>query len=246
MKKFSIFIFVLISLFNFIYSESQNECLKIAEKIYRIQNEIIKNSYIDISPGTWAKHKGTMLVYLGEKVSPKTGLKLKVIEVQGRPAGQIWFKITEKPVFYKGKKYVFLTLEPMEGYAVAGGRVFYISKAFIETYMAMNGPWSHVLYEGQINDISSDCKNEVIVKDLEYQLPSGKKYKAYMFVSKTSGGKVIVSPHVPFGIIKSISATGEETPFPNLVSFGFSGVESLLSDEQLKNSSPIPMMIFRR
>jgi len=77
---------------------------------------------------------------LGRQISPKTRLKLYVIEfTNGSTAGQIWYRLIPKDVTYQGNQLRFWTLEPMEIYALMDNGVFYISKEMIEAYMRMSG-----------------------------------------------------------------------------------------------------------
>lgn len=221
-------------------SYSYTNCLETASKLWKLQNEIVENSFRNLTPGAWAKYDTTKAVFLGQRKSPKTGLNLYVIEFQGRPAGQIWFRLRPKDITYGGKSLRFWTLEPMEAFAVLGNRLFYISKDMIESFMSGN-QWSTILWEGQIF-APPDCKAEVTLTPTEYKVLSGKTVKAIIIKSDTNGGQVYVSSEVPFGFINSVSSSGKVNS-PYLIDFGFSGGSSMMTPESLKSAMPLP--IFR-
>jgi len=215
---------------------SSNNCLQAASKLWKLQNKIVEKSFRNLPLGAWARYDTTKAVFLGQQKSPKTGMNLYVIEFQGRPAGQIWFRLRPKDITYGGKTLSFWTLEPMEAFAVAGNRVIYISKEMIEFFMR-GKQWSTILWEGQIF-APPDCKAEVKLTPAEYKLPSGKTVNSIIIKSMENGGQLYVSSEVPFGFIMSISSSGKENS-PYLIDFGFSGGKSIMNPESLKSAIPL-------
>lgn len=236
MKKKLIFISLfLFFIHSYIFS---GNCLNDAKKLHDLQNEIITKAFFNLPPGSWAQHGNIKAIYLGKMVSPKTGLKLRVIEFQGRPAGQLWFKLTKKKESYNGQTYEFWTIESMEAYFLLGGRLFYISKPLIELFM-QGKSWSTIIFEGQILT-PPNCENKVTIKEEIEIFPGGKKIKATIIESDKNHGKVYCSPDVPFGMIKSVDSHGKPDALA-LIDFGFSGGKSKISTDKLKESTLLPV-----
>lgn len=179
---------------------------------------------------------------LGRQISPKTRLKLYVIEfTNGSTAGQIWYRLIPKDVTYQGNQLRFWTLEPMEIYALMDNGVFYISKEMIEAYMRMSGNrWSTILEEGTILN-PPNCKKLPEINVKFYKLPNGKKIKATVIRSTVNGSILYCSPEVPFGMIKVISPEGEIGGLGGpLVDFGV-GAKQVISKEMVENSVSLPI-----
>lgn len=239
MKK--VVILLVILLFSGLAYSADN-CLKIEKKLWILQNQIVDNSFRKLSAGAWAQYtfnaSNIKAVYLGKQVSPKTGMKLYVIEYTGVPAGQIWYKLTPKDVTYQGKTFRFWTIEPMEAYLAMRGGVFYLSKAMIETYMRMTGgsSWSKILKEGSVLP-SQNCRDITEIKETTYTFPTGKRVKATVIRSKENGAKLYCSPDVPFGWINISS--DDDTDAGGLVNFGFRGGKAKISRDMASKALPI-------
>ncbi len=219
-----------------------SNCIKTAEKIYVLQNQIVNKSFSQLKKGAWALYstKGgekTKAVYWGREVSPKTGKNFYMIELQGKPAGQVWYKLTPKDVRYGGKIYRFWTLEPMEIYAKLSDGIVYISKQEIELFMqVIGGRWSIILKEGTIVS-PPDCSNlpEITVTTLGF--PNQRRIKATVIKFPKNGGELYCSSEVPFGFIKTHSSYGVGSPY--LVDFGFHGGTRRISKEMAVQAKPI-------
>ena len=244
MRKFVVLFIIFIPFaFSSIQAYSADKCFDVAKRLYELQNQIVDKSFRRLSIGTWAKYgESSKAVYLGRQISPKTRLKLYVIEfTSGSASGQIWYRLTPKDVTYQGQRLRFWTLEPMEIYALMGGRVFYISKDMIEAYMGMSGTrWSTILEEGAILN-PPDCHNLPEINAKSYNLPNGKKVKATIIKSPVNGGKLYCSPEVPFGMIKVVSPNGQVGGLGGpLVDFG-AGAKPVISRDMVENSVSLPI-----
>ena len=228
-----IFLFLFIS-----FSYAVTDCKIVAKKLHNLQNEIIEKSFRNLSPGSWADYGEIKAVYLGKKVSSHTGLKLRVVEFQGTPAGQLWFKLTSKDIEYKGKTYRFWTIEPMEGYIYVGGNVYYVPKAAIELFMR-GKEWSIILFEGIIL-APTECKERTSLSEKILTFPRGKKVKASVIESLENHSKLVCSPDVPFGMIRSIDSSGNVSSV-SLKDFSFRGGKSKIPNEKIKKAQPFPL-----
>ncbi len=217
-----------------------NNCLEVAQSLWSLQNQIVEKSFEQLTPGAWAQYNnGFKAVYLGKRVSPNTGKELYVIEYHGRQVGQIWYKITPKDVTYQGKIYHFETLEPMEAYALMRGKAYYVSKEMIETYMGMSGHRrSTILEEGTILS-PPDCSHVPELRETFINFPGGKKVKATVIISTENEAKLYCSPDVPFGMIKVVSSSGNNSN-SDLLDFGFGGGKAKISNKMLKESASMP------
>ncbi len=242
-KKGILLVLSFFLLSNVLLSTNPN-CMELAKRIYDLQNRIVESSFIQLSPGAWATYsKNVKIVYLGEKISPKTGKKLRVLEFQSPFKGQLWFRISDKKFIYQGKKIRFRTLEPMEAYMETGSSVFYIPKELIEMFMSMRGgkEWSIILWEGKIN-VPPDCsKNKIKIYKRDYITNSEKVVNAVIIKSLENGGEVWASDKVPFGYVKTFSPKGKVSPL-YLTDFGFSGGIQNISDNKIKNSKIMSFM----
>ena len=228
-----IFLFLFLS-----FSYAVTDCKIVAKKLHKLQNEIIEKSFRTLPPGSWADYGVMKAVYLGEKISPKTGLKLRVVEFQGKSSGQLWFKLTPKDIEYQGKTYRFWTIEPMEAYVNAGGIIFYVPKVAIE--MLMRGKeWSIILFEGNLFS-PPDCTNRTSLTEKTVFFPGNKKVKETIIESLENHGKVVCSPDVPFGMIRGVDSSGQSSKV-SLKDFGFRGGKSVISNELLKKANPFPL-----
>ncbi len=238
-KNFFIIVSLMLVSFNLIIS-SDSSCFLSAKKLYDIQNQIIKKSFVELPRGSWALHKDLKVVYIGEKISPKSGLKLRVVEFQGQMNGQLWFRIVQKKKNYGNNNLIFGTIEPMEVYIKGGNKVFYIPKVAIESFMSFQGKQlSTIIFEGKIN-VPPDCKKGVSIKEEKYTLPTGKTVNAYIIESLDNKAKMYCSTEVPFGMIKTVDSNGVEGNLP-LIDFGFSGGKSLFTEDELKNAGNLPL-----
>ncbi len=243
MKK-AAFLLVFLFLFSLTaYAGGQSEgCLKIANKLYVLQNKIVDKSFRNLKKGAWALYSTesgdkTKAVYWGLQKSPKTRKKYYMIEFQGKPAGQVWYKLTPKDVKYGAKTYRFWTLEPMEIYAKISGSLVYISKQMIELFMQMvGGRWSTILKEGVIVS-PPDCSKLPKITVTIVNLPGHKGVKATIIESRGNGAKLFCSPDVPFGFIKAV--TKHERGSPHLVDFAFLGGSRLISEAEAAHAKPI-------
>jgi len=222
---------------------SADNCIKIEKRLWALQNQIVDKSFRQLPPGAWAKYTPNIkAVYLGQEVSPKTGMKLYVIEYTGGPVWQIWYKLTPKDVTYQDKTFRYWTLEPMEAYIAMRGGVFYLSKAMIETYMRMTGgsSWSRILKEGSILP-SPDCRDITEIKETTYTFPTVKRVKATIIRSKENGAMVFCSPYVPFGMIKVMSSDGDTGDW-ELTDYGFNGGKPKISKDMADEAQPMPLI----
>jgi len=220
---------------------SMDNCLKVEKELWILQNQIVEKSFKELHYGAWAKYASNLkAVYLGKQVSPKTGMKLYVIEFTGEgPVGQIWYKLTPKDVIYQGKIFRYWTLEPMEAYVLKNQGVYYIPKPMIETYMRMTGgnSWSRILKEGIILP-SSDCWDVVEIKETSYTVSNGRKIKATLIRSRENGGKLYCSTKVPFGMVESVDSRGGPD---KLIDYGFSGGRAKITKSMRANAKPFPV-----
>ncbi|SMC18741.1 hypothetical protein SAMN02746041_00515 [Desulfacinum hydrothermale DSM 13146] len=218
---------------------SADHCLEVARRLWALQNQIVAKSFRQLPPGAWAQYASNIkAVYLGQQVSPRTGMKLHVIEFTGGPTGQIWYQLTPKDIPYQGETLRFWTLEPMEAYILMGHRASYISKRILETYMRMSGNrWSTILEEGTILS-PPNCDEVPEIRETTFVLASGKKVKATVIRSQENGAKLYCSPDVPFGWIKVKHSDGTTGAAP-LMDFGFSGARAKISRKMAAEAQPI-------
>jgi len=238
MRKVVIF---LLLIFTTSLGYGADNCLKVAQSLWNLQNQIVKKSFEQLTPGAWAQYQdGSKVIYLGKRISPKTGKKLFVVEYQGKQVGQIWYKVTPKEITYQGQSYRFKTLEPMEAYALMRGKSYYIPKEMIETYMRMGGHrWSTILEEGTISS-PPNCDHVPELRETVLNFPGGKKIKATVIISTENKSKIVCSPDVPFGMIKVVSSLGRISY--NLKNFNFKGGKAKISNKMLKEA--VPMSFF--
>lgn len=229
---------LVVILFVSVTAQWADNCLEVAQKIWTLQNQIVNQSFQQLPVGAWAQYGNLKAVYLGEQLSPKTGMKLHVIEISGGPVGQIWYKLTPKDVTYQGKTLRFWTLEPMEAYVLMGKKVFYISKATIETFMQMRGSyWSTILEEGTILS-PPDCNHVPEITETLYTFPGNKRVKATVITSRENGGQLYCSPEVPFGMIQTVSSGGQVGL--KLTDFGLEGGQAKISRKMALAAETMP------
>ena len=194
-----------------------NNSFEIEKRLYELQNSIVKNSFINLQKGAWAKYNdGTKAIYAGEDVID--GMKLKGIEIHF-PKGviQIWYKVVEKKFNYNGKNYTLLTLDPRTVFINTGGMAFKINYAQLQLAEQFMGAenLSTILTPAKIY-IGRESGHKVSIQDTTMPV-GGRSVKATIITSLDNGGKVIVSTEVPFGLVNSQGDT------PHLVNFGKTG-----------------------
>ncbi len=194
-----------------------NNTFDTEKKLYDLQNSIVENSFINLQKGAWAEYNdGTKAIYVGEDVID--GMKLRGIEIHF-PKGtiQIWYATVKKHFTYNGKNYTLLTLDPRTVFINTGGTVFKINYAQLqlaEQFIGV-GDLSTILTPAKIY-IGRETGHKVSIRETTMPV-SNHRAKATIITSLDNGGKVIVSPEVPFGLVNSQEDT------PHLVNFGKTG-----------------------
>ena len=207
-----------------------NNSFEIEKRLYELQNSIVKNSFINLQKGAWAEYNdGTKAIYVGEDIID--GMKLRGIEIHF-PKGtvQIWYAMVKKHFTYNGKNYTLLTLDPRVVFINTGGTVFKINYAQLqlaEQFMG-TGDLSTILTPAKIY-IGRESGHKVSISEMT--MPVGNhRVKATIITSLDNGGKVIVSPEVPFGLVNSHEDT------PHLVNFGKTGGRIRMGAELRKSA----------
>jgi len=232
MKKITLSLLLFLTLSVPVFAGS---CLKTARELATLQNRIVGKSIQGLSPGAWASYGTLKTVYLGRKVSPKSGKRLDVIEVTGHVTGQVWYRIVPRLFPFQGKKLRFLILEPVEAYMKMGGTYFYLTPAMAEIFLK-GTQWGILLNEG-IALFPPGCKDLPTIKETTRTLPGGKKVRAYLVRSEKYGGTLTCSPEVPFGLIQAV-APREKTAV-RLVKYGWKGGKETIPKSALTGAMAI-------
>ena len=214
-------------------------CLKEARRLSALQNRIVQRSLQKLSPGAWASYGTVKVVYLGRRVSPKSGKRLDVIEVSGAATGQVWYRIVPRLFPFQGKKLRFLILEPVEAYMKMGGAYFYLTPAMAGIFLK-GTRWGTFLNKGMALS-PPGCKDLPTIKETTRTLPGGKKVRAYLVRSKKYGGNLTCSPEVPFGLIQAV-APREKTAV-RLVKYGWRGGKGTIPQSALAGAVAITFSI---
>ncbi len=240
MKKLTFFLVSLLVFTSVAFAG--DSCQKVARELHTLQNQIVDKSFRHLKKGAWGLYdagdgKTVKAVYCGRQVSPKTGKKYDMIELQGRFAGQVWYRLTPKDVRYSGITFRFWTLEPMEIYAQMASGLVYISKREIELFMQLAGRrWSTILKEGVIV-APPDCRHIPVIKVAHLKFPGGKMIDATVIKSTENRGEIFCSPEVPFGYIKVRG--GHARQVPRLLDFGSQGGKRRISHAMAAKATPL-------
>ncbi len=210
-------------------------CIKMARRLSMLQNRIAQQSFQKLSPGAWASFGSVRIVYLGRQISPKSGKKLRVIEVSGSATGQVWYRFVSHTFRYHGEKLRFLLLEPVEAYVKTGGTFLYLTTAMVEIFLK-GTPWGKFLDKG-VAFSPPGCGDLPVIKRVVQTLPGGKRVRAYVLHSEAYHGTVTCSPEIPFGLIRLRSA-GDHAEV-RLVKYGCQGGQSRIPRQALKNAMSI-------
>jgi len=214
---------------------SAGSCLKEAKSLSALQNRIVQRSLQKLSPGAWASYGTVKVVYLGRRVSPKSGKRLDVIEVSGAATGQVWYRIVPRLFPFQGKKLRFLILEPVEAYMKMGGTYFYLTPAMAEIFLK-GTRWGTFLNKGMALS-PPGCKDLPTIKETTRTLPGGKKVRAYLVRSEKYGGNLTCSPEVPFGLIQAVAP--KEKTAVRLVKYGWKGGKGTIPQSALAGAMAI-------
>ncbi|WP_201327576.1 hypothetical protein [Thermotomaculum hydrothermale] len=211
---------ILISLFLVVsFSFAGGSNFEIEKKLLKLQNSIVKNSFINLKPGAWASYKdGSKAIYVGEDTID--GMKLRGIElhIRNNLIVQIWYKVVPKHFAYNGENYKLLTLDPRVIFVQAGGmniKLDYSQIQLIEQYYEVND-LSVILTPAKIY-IDNNTNHKISIEETTVKVGSH-AVKASVITSLDNGSKCFVSPEVPFGLIKTIPEGN-----PTLVNFSFAG-----------------------
>ncbi len=210
-------------------------CVNKAKNLQAVQNRIVGRSLQKLSPGAWASYGLAKVVYLGRRVSPKSGKKLDVVEVTGKVTGQVWYRIRPHVFPYQGKKLRFLILEPVEAYMKMGGAFFYLTREMAEIFLK-GSQWGTFLENG-LAFAPPGCGDLPEVKKISQTLPGGKRVHAYFLQSKKYGGVLTCSPEVPFGLIKAVST--KKKMEVRLLKYGWKGGKGVIPKSALAGAIAI-------
>ncbi|BCD67357.1 hypothetical protein [Nitratiruptor sp. YY09-18] len=224
MKKFFLScILVVTSLF-------ADECGDIIKKLVSIQNSIVQYSYQNLQVGAWAKFTYGLAIYAGKR--EVDGKKLYGVELQPKPslALQTWYSIIPKKL---APGVTLLTLDPTILYVLdRGGHVIKLNKNMIELYytFAMGGRenLSTILTPAILNN-PPRCDNRITIKKIQFTVQN-RNIPSFLIVSQNSGGRLVVSDKVPFGIVASGDGSVEASL--KLLDFGFHGKKPLIDEKK--------------
>jgi len=214
---------------------SAGSCPEKAQKLSALQNRIVERSLQKLSPGAWASYGTVKVVYLGQRVSPKSSKKLDVLEVTGDVTGQVWYKIVPRTFPYQGKKFRFLVVKPVEAYMKMGGTFFYLTTAMVEVFLK-GTQWDAFLDQG-IALSPPGCDDLPNMKRVLRTLPGGRKIKAFVIRSEKYGGTLVCSSEVPFGLMEAISA--KEKTAVRLLKYGWKGGKGTIPKSALAGAMAI-------
>ncbi len=235
-KKSSIVLAVF--LFLFCRAAEAASCYDKASKLANLQYQILQK----LSPGAWASYGTIQLVYLGQRLSPKTGKRLHVIEVSGRAKGQIWYKLQSQTFIYEGKKLCSQIPNPIEVYIKMGNGYFFFTKAMVEIFLKGTA-WGSLLKNGLLPSLPN-CHDLPFLRQTLQTLPNGKRVKAFLIRSVKYGGEAICCLDVPFGLIKAVSLKDKKEV--HLKKYGWKGGKETISQRDLKGATSITFSLNKK
>ena len=216
------------------------ECKAQAVKIHNLQNSIVTRSFERLRRGDWAKYNdGTVALYLGRQKTPLG--KLYGIEFQGSkmPVQQVWYEIVDKHIQTPFGTKTLRTLDPRLIYFQTGsGGVMRLEGPALQMALQRMGRLSTILTPGQVN-VPLDCSHRTEVHEVTgYKLDNGEVINGAKIVDYETGGSVIVSDMVPFGLV------GDRSGTPHLVAYGHGGIEPRIDEKAREAAQPMPPIPF--
>ncbi len=202
------------------------QCMKVAKKLYELQNKIVHQSFAKLKPGAYALHaqKGKV-IYLGRLRSPKSGEVHYVAQFITRaPLHEVWYDLEKRDVRYGNKIYPFWFIHIKEIYARTRRGMIYIPPDMIDLYMQYRGDQlSQILRPPmqqplQCQHIPKITKISVTIK--------GHKISAIKIEDPKTKGYVIASTEVPFGLV---GVNGVD-----LIDYAWSGERSRITQSERK------------
>lgn len=240
MKIFAKVLTILLLVNSFFSLSSKAQSAQNTEyKLWKLQNNIIEQSFKKIPKGAWVKRKiahrdGYDIekdVYIGNLRDGATHKKFYVVEISiAGSINQIWCRFPIKKVFYKGRIYKFRTIKPVKAYVYKDGKVFYISEDVIDNFMKIHRPYSTILFQGQIAIPPNESKKVEIIP-VTYITATHKIIKATKIKSMENGGVILVSKHVPFGFVKSGNSS--------LYDFAYTGGIRKITSKMISKAIPL-------
>ena len=210
-------------------------CVRKARELCDLQNRIARRSFQKLPKGAWASYGSVRAVFLGQRVSPKSGKRLDVIEVSGDVTGQIWYRVVPRFFTFRGAKLRFLLLEPVEAYMKTGGTFLYMTTSMVRIFLK-GTPWGAFLKKGVVLS-PPGCRGFPVIKAVSQEVPGGKRVRAYVIHSERYGGTVVCSPEIPFGLVW-LHSDKEHTGI-RLVKYGWHGGRGVISSHALKDAMSI-------
>ncbi len=214
-----------------------------AYSLWRLQNKIVNQSFKALHSRAWAKyklvhkdgnHEIVKAVYIGNLKALDSSKRFFVVEMSlPGSVAQFWCRFVPKDVYYKARKYRFETIDPVKIYILKDGHVFYASEAAINSFMKQRGPWSTILFQGNITS-PPNLKKRVMIRNDTYITASHRVIYVKVIRSLSTGGEITVSTKVPFGMVKSGNSS--------LYDFGNSGGERRISRKMIRQAVPFPTM----
>jgi len=220
---------------------SQEKCRAEAAKLLQLQNRIVTYSFEKLKPDDWARYNdGTFALYLGPTHTSQG--TLYGIEFSGSkmPVAQVWYAIVDKRIETPLGPVTMRTLDPRILYVRGGpgGGVMRIEGPILAMALERMRPLSVILTPAEVH-IPPKCTHDTEVLPVTgHRLEEGQVINGMKIVDHTTGGSVLVSPEVPFGLVGDPSGT------PHLVAYGHGGVRPRI-DERARRSArampPIPV-----
>lgn len=224
----------------------QTQCKEEAKKLLDLQNRIVTQSFEGLPVGAWARYNdGTVALYLGKDKTPDG--ELYGIEFGGSkmPVAQVWYAIVDKHIQTPLGPVTMRTLDPRLLYVRGGpgGGVMRIDGPILQMALQRMGELSIILTPARVK-WPADCSHHTEVHPVTgYRLEGGQVIDGVKIIDYETGGSVVVSDKVPFGLVGNPSGT------PHLVAYGFGGGKKVQIDEQARKSArsmpPVPVLPVR-
>jgi hypothetical protein len=212
---------------------ADSKCLKIAQRLRVLQNDIVAKSFKGLKPGAWALYNKGKVVYLGKLRSPYTHKIHHVAQIfSPRATEEVWYDIVKQDITVAGKRFPFWYLRLREAFVSTSNGTFYISPRTLELFLKMRGSRLTTMFTGPVVP-EPRCEHLVELHDVAVTLPKGKRVEAVKIVdAKHPNRVVLVSSRVPFGMVN------------DLVDFGWSGAKPRLTKRDRLNAkrfAPLPL-----
>ncbi|WP_457603417.1 hypothetical protein [Nitratifractor sp.] len=235
MKRIVVLIFVLIA--SLLAEWSQARCKEEAKKLLDLQNRIVTQSFERLPKGAWARYNdGTVALYLGKDKTPDGALYGIEFSGSKMPVAQVWYTIVDKQFQTPIGPATMRTLDPRLLYVLGGpgGGLMRIDGPILQLALQRIGGLSIILTPTHVKWLA-DCSHHTEVHPLTgYRLEGGQVIDGAKIVDYETGGSLIVSEKVPFGLVGDPSGT------PHLVAYGVGGVQPHIDAKARQRASSMP------